>query len=492
VSGVVVDAVTGDGAVVVPTAAWVEPGAATLEVAALWQATSMAAAAPAASTRDRLPTTGQGTDGRPAAGIADPPERLGQYRTVAEQPIARGRSRAIVAGSLAGLAVLAAVGLAALWPAAPHPSPFVGGGGNPTRAVVVSVDSAACPGGGTPSGGPTPKACESATAKLEQGPDRGGTSVIQRITFPGDPALRPGVGIVLTRNVDPVSGRASYAFLDFQRSRPLFVLAAVFAVAVVALGRLRGMGALAGLTVSGLVVGRFVLPAILAGESPVLVALVGSAVILFIVLYVAHGVSVRTSTALLGTLISLLVAAGLATSFVAAARLTGVASEEAAFLRTAANINLQGVLLAGVLIGSLGVLNDVTVTQASAAWELAAADPACTAGRLWRATMRIGRDHAASSVYTLVLAYAGASLPLFLLFSLAGHGWSTVVTTEVVATEVIRTLTGAVALVLAVPITTGFAVLVLRGGRPAGAGSPVPAPPLKQPRPLRAAGREPA
>jgi uncharacterized membrane protein len=202
----------------------------------------------------------------------------------------------------------------------------------------------------------------------------------------------------------------------------------------------------------------FVVPALLAGRPPLAVGLVGGSAILFAVLYLAHGPSARTSTALLGTLISLALAGGLAAVFTASTHLTGLSSDVVVALQTAApQVSFPGLVLCGVVIGALGVLNDVTVTQASAVWELHAADPLASARRLFASAMRIGRDHIASSVYTLVLAYAGSALPLLLLVDLSRQPAGMVLTGDEVATELLRALIGATALVASVPITTALA-----------------------------------
>jgi uncharacterized membrane protein len=182
---------------------------------------------------------------------------------------------------------------------------------------------------------------------------------------------------------------------------------------------------------------------------------------MFVALYLAHGFSVRTSTAVLGTLASLLLTVLLGWAFSGATQLSGLSSEEANFLQGAfGGVDPRGLLLAGVVIGALGVLDDVTVTQASAVWELRAANPAYGVWELYRAAVRIGRDHIASTVNTLVLAYAGASLPLLLLFTISGTRLTDVLTSDVIATEVVRTLVGSIGLVASVPVTTGLAALL--------------------------------
>ena len=272
----------------------------------------------------------------------------------------------------------------------------------------------------------------------------------------------------------------SYQIVDFQRGGSLAWLAVLFAAAVLVLGRWRGLAALAALAVSFGVLLLFVLPAILDGRSPLAVAVVGAGVIMFAVLYLTHGLSARTSTAVLGTLVSLALIGLLGAAFSAAARLTGLDDQTTALVASlGAGVDARGLVLAGMVIGALGVLDDVTVTQTSAVWELRRANPQLQARALFQAAMRIGRDHVASAVNTLVLAYAGASLPLLLLFSLSGRSLGDVATSQDVATEIVRTLVGSIGLVASVPVTTAVAALVASredsgtGGRVGGrAGSP--------------------
>ena len=221
------------------------------------------------------------------------------------------------------------------------------------------------------------------------------------------------------------------------------------------------LAALVGLGLSFVLLIAFVLPALLEGRNALVVAIVASSAIMFLLMYLAHGVSPKTTTALLGTLVSLALTGLLATVFVEVARVANVNTEEASYLQiSASQVSLEGILLGGIIIGSLGVLNDVTVTQASAVWALRAADPTAGARALYRRAMAIGRDHIASTVDTLVLAYAGASLPLLLLFTLASRPIGDVVTGGLVAEEIVRTLVGGIGLVASVPVTTGLAALV--------------------------------
>ncbi|MTB87873.1 YibE/F family protein [Aeromicrobium senzhongii] len=251
----------------------------------------------------------------------------------------------------------------------------------------------------------------------------------------------------------------TYEFYDYQRGPQLAIIALVFAVLVTLVGRWRGLFALIGIGITLLVLLRFVLPALLADQPPIAVAVAGSTVIMLAVLYLAHGVSIRTTAALFGTLFGIAFTAIVGAASTDWAHLTGVGSEDDhLLLATAPQMSLSGVVAASMVIAGLGVLNDVTVTQASAVWEMRALKPTAARPELFVSAMRIGRDHIASSVYTLVFAYAGTAMTTLLLISAYQRPLLEVAVTEGIAQEVIRTLVGAIGLVLAVPITTAIAV----------------------------------
>jgi hypothetical protein len=283
--------------------------------------------------------------------------------------------------------------------------------------------------------------CVALVVHMADGP-RAGRDLVQLVPLePSTPRFAVGDQVVLSWSGGDADDPGSYQVVDFQRSGSLWWLAGLFAAAVLALGRWRGLAALVALGLSFVVLLMFVLPAILAGHNPLWVAVVGACLIMFVVLYLTHGPSARTSTAVLGTLVSLLLIGGLSAAFTALARLTGLDDTTSALIGAlgtgGSSIDARGLLLAGVVIGALGVLDDVTVTQTSAVWELHGANPALGAHGLFTAAMRIGRDHVSSAVNTLVLAYAGASLPLMLIFSVSGRSLGDVVTTQEVATEVV-------------------------------------------------------
>lgn len=357
-----------------------------------------------------------------------------------------------------GLATV--VGLVVLWP-----------GDEPTRAEqaaelylppgttyhegrVASVDPGDClpPGGGEPSQQLT---CQAAVVvEVLDGPEAG---EFQQVPIAADvytSGVEVGEVLVLTRD-GAAESAGRYAFSDYDRDVPIVALTLAFAVVTVAVARLRGLAALVGLAFAFFVMLQFLLPGLLGDSSPTLVSLVGSAAIMFVVLYLAHGFSARTTTALVGTLFGLALVAVLGAVAVATARLTGLTSEETGTLNQFdPAIDFSGLVLAGVVIAGLGVLNDVTITQASAIWQLHEVDPGMTWRELYRRGMVVGRDHIASTVYTIVFAYAGASLPLLMLFEVYAQPWDVIVTSSALAEEVIRTLVGSIALVLAVPVTT--------------------------------------
>jgi uncharacterized membrane protein len=334
------------------------------------------------------------------------------------------------------------------------------------RATVVEVTATDC---AAIAQGPAFE-CEDVSAELDSGPDEGQEVQFTYARGRGTRAFKAGDGILVGRSAAVPADQADrYFFIDYQRSAPLLLLGAIFAVIVVITSRWRGLTALIGLALSMVIVVEFILPAILDGKSPLAVAIVGSSAIMFPALYLAHGINARTTSAVLGTLASLALTGALALIFVEAARFTGLSSEEATFLQvTADQINLQGLLLGGVIIGALGVLDDVTVTQASAVWELHVTNPLLGARSLYSSALRIGRDHIASTVNTLVLAYVGASLPLMILFTIGSRPLGSILTTEVIAEEIVRTLVGSIGLVLSVPMTTALTAAVVSGDRPRG------------------------
>ena len=304
--------------------------------------------------------------------------------------------------------------------------------------------------------------CELVTVRLEGGVDEGDEFPLPPLY---DSRTRFSVGDRLVLTADPEAPpEFRYTFADRARHGTLVALAVVFALAVVVLGRLRGLMALAGLAASLLVLGLYTLPALLDGRAPLPVSLVTASLIAVAALYLAHGPGPMTAVALLGTVGALALTTALGLAFISLASFTGFAEETSFFLEAYGGLlDVRGLLLAGVVIGALGALDDMTVTQASVVWELRAASGDLGPRRLFASAMRVGRDHVASTVNTLVLAYAGASLPLLLLFVISEQSLGTVANSEVVATEIVRTLVGSIGLVVSVPLTTWLAVRFVAG-----------------------------
>ncbi|MFE5093710.1 YibE/F family protein [Streptomyces sp. NPDC056638] len=397
--------------------------------------------------------------------------------------------RKVIAAVLIPFATAVVVGLVVLWPggAPPHERTGVGFDRQTQQGKVVNIDKVDCKdvnaartpisGETTPPSGSGPGLCEKATVEVTTGHDKGRTFV-EIVQTDAPRQLREGQGVVVAYAPDAPRD-LQYSVTDVNRKFPMTLLAGIFALVVIAVGRMRGVMALVALAVSFAVLTLFILPAILQGSNPLLVAVVGASAIMLIALYMCHGLTARTSVAVIGTLISLLLIGLLGSLFIGWASLTGNTDDSTGLIHGLyPHIDMSGLLLAGVIIGSLGVLDDVTVTQTSAVWELHQANPTMGARGLYRAGIRIGRDHIASVVNTLVLAYAGAALPLLLLFSIAQSSVGTVANSELVAEEIVRTLVGSIGLVAAVPVTTVLAALVVSAdrtgvGAEAGASAPV-------------------
>ncbi len=373
------------------------------------------------------------------------------------------RLRRIIAAVLVPFAAAVAVGLLVLWPggAPDHERSGVGFDRHTEQGTVTRVEK-------TPCGQQNQKGqeCSLATVRIDSGKDEGHTFT-ETVQKDQSRQLAEGDSVIVA--YEPSAPKElQYSVMDMDRKFPLALLAGIFAVAVVVVGRLRGLMALIALAVSFLVLTLFILPAILQGSNPLVVAVVGSSAIMLIALYLCHGLSARTSVAVLGTLVSLLLIGVLGSVFIDWGDLTGNTDDNTGLIHGLyPQIDMSGLLLAGIIIGSLGVLDDVTVTQTSAVWELHEANPSLGPRGLYRAGLRIGRDHIASVVNTLVLAYAGAALPLLLLFSIARSSVGAVANSELVAQEIVRTLIGSIGLVASVPVTTALAALVVAADRPA-------------------------
>jgi len=326
------------------------------------------------------------------------------------------------------------------------------------RATVIGIIDRPC-------GATVSTDCRRVRIHLDSGDDRGTTGIIQWNANGDDPPVHLGDKIRVV-SAPPVPGYdqenvAFYTLVDYQRGGALIALFLVFALLVVVLSRWRGFLSLVGLGASLAVVLLFVVPGILNGEPPVTVALVGSLAVMFATVLLAHGAGPKSIAALLGTTATLLLTAGLAAFFTQLSRLTGLAGDEAFALRLAdPTVSLQGLLIAGMIIAALGVLDDVTVSQSSIVLSLRAANHELGHRELFRRAMHVGRDHVSATVNTLVLAYAGSSLPVLLIFASGALPLGQAVNLELVSEQVVATLVGSIGLIVAVPATTALAVLL--------------------------------
>ena len=359
---------------------------------------------------------------------------------------------------LAPLLVLAVAGIVLLWPSGTDATIEVG---DFVSGTVTELE--ACP-------GDVPD-CQIATVTIDEGPDEGDSIKIPVNTGSATPDFEVGTSILLQPIPD---AQPAYALVDVDRTVPLLLLSALFAGAVVLLAGWKGVSALVGLAASMAVLAFFVLPSLLSGNSPVWVAVVGASAIAILSMGLAHGFNTRTGVALIGTMVALFITAGLGWIFTELMNFTGVGSDDAAYLEAVSGgvLDLRGLLLAGLVIGALGVLDDVTITQVSSVWEVDAASERSTVGSLLAAGMRVGKDHVAAVVNTLVLAYVGAALPLFLLITLSDAPLMQSLNNEAIASEIVRSMVGSLGIIAAVPITTLLAAWLVVDAKRRGTSAP--------------------
>lgn len=364
-----------------------------------------------------------------------------------------GGPRSLLLIALVLLAAATVAGLVLLWPSAsavPDRVDFFDPSGVQVKGTIESVTPVCDTAGGLASDD-----CN----RLNVLVDDGARASVQVPPYLLSTGLAAGDRIDLIAVPGAGGAPTSYQFFGVDRDLPVGILAGFFVVVVGLVARLRGLLALVGLAFAGVVLWRFMIPALLVGESGTAVALVGSGAIMFVVLYLAHGPSMRTSTALAGTLVGIGITALVGLLVTQAAHLSGAGAESADFLLSAApDVNFRGLLSCAVIVAGLGILNDVTITQSSAVWELRAAAPDLSRPRLFASAMRIGRDHIASTIYTIVFAYTGTALALLMLISLYRLPLLDLISEEAIAEELVRTLASAIGLVLAVPATTAIAV----------------------------------
>ncbi|MEJ4113379.1 YibE/F family protein [Corynebacterium kroppenstedtii] len=412
-------------------------------------------------------SSGRGGSPVPSGGL-----RVGSVTRVAEWTVGQ---RILAVFLLVGC-VLSAVSAVCLWPSsapARVDKSFHESSALPQRVAdgsVSIVTEAAC---GSPSvgrtfddtplepAGITSGTCTRAIVDITNGPDKGKRTLLETSHKPGDPDLHEGDKIRMTRRATD-DGTMGYAFNDYQRKVPVVVWLIVTAIAMVAIGSWRGARSLVGLVITMGIIGVFLLPALLRGGNPLLLAVTSCALIMFAVIYLVHGVSWKSSSALAGTVIALGLAAVMAGWGIDGTRLRGLGEEDNLLIQLyLPDVTVHGLMLAGFIVGAIGALNDATVAQASTVNELAIIDRDASPWRLFKGGMQVGRDHIASMLYTLILSYAGAALPMLLLITASGRPLGQVLTSDLIATEIVRSAVGAIALALAVPITTIIAAFTV-------------------------------
>lgn len=368
----------------------------------------------------------------------------------------------VILGAVVVLGVLTLVGLVALWPDGTGRSEAIeeaqqlGLVTEQFDATVESVIEDRC----TFSSDENPQECISFFLIVHEGPDAGSLIALPEYNLTVKaPAPPLDVGDAVVVGYEPST--AFYFYADRDRGNSLLWLTLLFVAVVIALGRWRGVSALAAMAVTVLVLVWFVAPSVLDGNDPVWVAVVAGSAIAFVGLYLTHGFNPTTTVALAGTLASLLLTLVIAALFFDVANFSGLATEEGLTLPLVADINLSSLLLGGAVIGTLGALDDVTVTQVATVAELHHRNERLTVAELITSGIRVGREHIASTVNTLLLAYAGASMPLLLVFAASDQPLGVVANSEVVAVEIVRTLCGSIGLVAAVPVTTIMAAVLV-------------------------------
>ena len=307
--------------------------------------------------------------------------------------------------------------------------------------------------------------CRNVTVVVQEGLESGSLVVLPEVNTSFDPTfpqLAAGDNVIL--GFDSVTN--SYYYQDRDRMSSLWWLILLFAVTVICLARVRGLLALFAMGGTVLMLVKFIAPSVLDGNDPVLVCVVAAAAIAYFSLYFTHGFSLMTTVALAGTLIALGLTLGISWIFFELAKFSGYSSEEAFVLPfLAESLDVRGLLLGGTIIAALGALDDVTVTQAATVLELSARNHELSTRQLMISGLRVGREHIASTVNTLLLAYAGSSIPLLLLFAVSEQSLGDVANSELIAIELVRTLCGSIGLVAALPITTYLAALLMRADK---------------------------
>lgn len=334
-------------------------------------------------------------------------------------------------------------------------------GANFIPAVVTTIDEFECVSTTDPNAVPVAggNRCANVTAALSQADSLGTT-----VTFEADPALMRQELVVGTHVVlasIQTEGNTTYVFQDFDRGRSIPLALAILFLVVAVVGRWQGVRALGGLVVGLVMVAGYAAPLLAGGAGMIPIVTVTLPLVTLVLLYGAHGYNLKTTAAIIGTLTATGIAVVGAVLAIKGMTLTGLSSEDGQLLvDNIATIDLRDVLAVSLVISGFGALNDVTVTQASAVWELSATKGPSSGERAFTGAMRIGRDHIASAIYTVAFAYAGSSLITLMLIMLSGMPTNVLANSELVANEVAFLTVGLAALVLSMPITTWVASLL--------------------------------
>ncbi len=407
------------------------------------------------------------------------------HPSLSSSEITTQRAKWILIGILTALFVATMIGIWRMWPSESalnhlrEQSGFDAPSVTYEKATIETI-SPTCPSQGITSGqqgsiSSIQFTCQSVEITIESGEDAGTRQQINVVGPPAKAGLQVGDHITVMRN--PIAHQASnpqspsviYSLSGIDRGPLVLAMLATFVITVIAVARWKGLRALIGLGLSLAVLVYWMLPALATGESATVVGIVASMAIMFVVIYIAHGFHLWSSAALMGTFVGLAISTGLGALAVFFGRLSGYISEEEMGLAARVpDLDFRQLLIAAMIVAGLGVLNDVTITQASAVWELRAAGPHLSRRKIFTSAMRIGRDHIASTIYTIIFAYAGAALSTLLLLLLFYDRpvWD-LLGTEQFGGEVLRTIASATGLVLSVPITTAISAILVKKAEPA-------------------------
>lgn len=387
--------------------------------------------------------------------------------TLQREPTASPRVRLIMIVCLLPLVLITIGGLFLLWPHGPEQDLPGGGpmtntadGTSHAEARVTSVDAADCA-----TGESDPMVQADCTTFMAEVDGQEGSLYVTPDALMGGVGVGDTLKVIdFTKSPDRAAAGTDYVFIDYDRDVPILALAIIYGLVVLAVAGFRGLRALTGLAFAGAVLLVFMLPAILDSKPPILVAMVAASAIMVVALYLAHGVSTRTTTALFGTVAGIIITGLLGAWMTSWANLGIAYTEDGFLLAETTDVSMTDLIVCAILVTGLGVLNDVTITQVSAVWELANVAPDLKSRQLFARAMRIGRDHIASTVYTITFAYVGSALTTLIIISAHDQSFFETLTLGEMSIEVVSILVCSIGLVIAIPLTTALGVLVVRSG----------------------------